>query len=104
ELQALGLSLKVALWSVAGSLPLGLATAWLLARREFFGKALLDALVHLPLLLPPVAVGCLLLLLLGRGGPLDAWLSGAFGITVAFTWKGAAIAAAVMAFPLMVRP
>src|SRR5512138_409382 len=104
EVVALGLSLKVALWSVAGSLPFGLAVAWLLGRRDFFGKTLLDDIVHLPLVLPPVAVGYLLMLLLGRRGPLGGWLFDAFGITVAFTWVGAAIAAAVMAFPLMVRP
>ena len=103
EREALGLSLTVAFWSVLASLPFGLATAWLLARREFFGKALLDVLVHLPLVVPPVVVGYLLLLLFGRRGPLGAWLYETFGLTVAFTWKGAALAAAVMAFPLMVR-
>jgi molybdate transport system permease protein len=103
EHEALGLSLTVAFWSVLASLPLGLATAWLLARREFYGKALLNGLVHLPLVVPPVVVGYLLLLLFGRRGPLGAWLYDAFGVTVAFTWKGAALAAAVMAFPLMVR-
>jgi molybdate transport system permease protein len=103
EREALGLSLTVAFWSVLASLPFGLATAWLLARREFFGKALLNALVHLPLVVPPVVVGYLLLLLFGRRGPLGAWLYETFGLAVAFTWKGAALAAAVMAFPLMVR-
>jgi len=103
EIEALGLSLKVALWSVAGSLPFGLAVAWLLGRREFVGKTLLDGIVHLPLVLPPVVVGYLLLLLLGRQGPLGGWLYDVFGVTIAFTWTGAAIAAAVMAFPLMVR-
>jgi molybdate transport system permease protein len=103
ESEALSLSLRVAVWSVLASLPLGLATAWLLARREFYGKALLNGLVHLPLVVPPVVVGYLLLLLFGRRGPLGAWLYDAFGLTVAFTWKGAALAAAVMAFPLMVR-
>ncbi len=103
EREALGLSLTVAFWSVLVSLPFGLATAWLLARREFFGKALLDVLVHLPLVVPPVVVGYLLLLLFGRRGPLGAWLYETFGLSVAFTWKGAALAAAVMAFPLMVR-
>jgi len=103
EVEALGLSLKVALWSVLGSLPFGLAVAWLLGRREFFGKTLLDGIVHLPLVLPPVVVGYLLLVLLGRNGPLGAWLFEHFGITLAFTWEGAALAAAVMAFPLMVR-
>jgi molybdate transport system permease protein len=103
EAEALRLSLRVAVWSVLASLPLGLATAWLLARREFYGKALLNGLVHLPLVVPPVVVGYLLLLLFGRRGALGAWLYDVFGVTVAFTWKGAALAAAVMAFPLMVR-
>jgi molybdate transport system permease protein len=103
EREALGLSLRVAFWSVTCSLPLGLAVAWLLARREFPGKTLLNGVVHLPLVLPPVAVGYLLLLLLGRNGPLGRLLHDAFGITLPFTWQGAALAAAVMAFPLMVR-
>jgi molybdate transport system permease protein len=103
EREALGLSLTVAFWSVLASLPLGLLTAWLLARREFVGKTLVNGLVHLPLVVPPVVVGYILLLLLGRRGPLGAWLHESFGITLAFDWKGAALAAAVMAFPLMVR-
>ena len=103
EVEALRLSLRVALWSVAGSLPLGLLAAWALARWQFPGKTLLNGLIHLPLVLPPVVVGYGLLVLLGRNGPLGAWLHEAFGITVAFTWKGAALAAAIMAFPLMVR-
>ncbi len=103
EIEAIALSLRVALWAVLWSLPLGIATAWLLARCDFFGKTLLNGVVHLPLILPPVAVGYLLLILLGRRGPVGAWLFDMFGVTVAFTWKGAAIASAVMAFPLMVR-
>ena len=103
EIEAIGLSLRVALWAVLWSLPLGIATAWLLARCDFFGKTLLNGVVHLPLILPPVAVGYLLLILLGRRGPVGGWLFDMFGVTVAFTWKGAAIASAVMAFPLMVR-
>ncbi|MCH8835838.1 MAG: ABC transporter permease subunit, partial [Proteobacteria bacterium] len=103
ETEAIGLSLRVALWAVLWSLPLGIATAWLLARCDFFGKTLLNGVVHLPLILPPVAVGYLLLILLGRRGPVGGWLFDMFGVTVAFTWKGAAIASAVMAFPLMVR-
>ncbi len=103
ELEALSLSLRVALWAVLVSLPLGLATAWLLARHEFVGKTLVDGLVHLPLVVPPVAVGYLLLVLLGRRGPLGGWLYDSFGITLIFTWQGAAVASAVMAFPLMVR-
>lgn len=103
ELEALGLSLKVAVASVTFSLPFGLAAAWLLARRTFPGKALVDGVIHLPLVVPPVVVGFVLLVLLGRRGPLGSWLYDTFGITIAFTWKGAAVAAAVMAFPLMVR-
>ncbi len=103
ETEALALSLRVAFWSVLLSLPLGIAIAWLLARRDFVGKQLVNGLIHLPLVLPPVAIGYLLLLLFGRRGPLGIFLYQTFGITVAFTWKGAAIASAVMAFPLMVR-
>ncbi len=103
ESEAIRLSLRVALWSVATSLPFGLAVAWLLARYEFYGKTLVNGIVHLPLVLPPVVVGYLLLVLLGRRGPLGSWLYDSFGITLAFTWEGAALAAAVMAFPLMVR-
>lgn len=103
EIEALLLSLRVSFWSVLLSLPFGLAMAWLLARRDFPGKHFLNGLVHLPLVLPPVAVGYLLLLLFGRRGPLGIFLHEVFGVTVAFNWKGAAIASAVMAFPLMVR-
>jgi len=103
ELEALVLSLRVALWSVLTSLPAGLLVAWLLARREFYGKAALNAIVHLPLVLPPVVVGYLLLVLLGREGPLGRLLYDLFGVGLPFTWEGAALAAAVMAFPLMVR-
>jgi molybdate transport system permease protein len=103
EGQVIVLSLKVALWSVAVSLPFAVAVSWLLARKDFFGKSLFDAVVHLPLVLPPVVVGYMLLLALGRRGPLGALLYDWFGITVVFTWMGAAIACAVMGFPLMVR-
>jgi len=103
ETEALGLSLRVALWCVALSLPLAIAVAWVLARLDFPGKVVVDGMVHLPLVLPPVVVGYGLLLLLGRRGPLGAWLYDVFGITVAFTWEGAVVASAVMAFPLMVR-
>ncbi|MBE9557968.1 MAG: molybdate ABC transporter permease subunit [Proteobacteria bacterium] len=103
ELEALGLSLRVALASVVCSLPFGLAAAWLLARRSFPGKSLVDGIIHLPLVVPPVVVGYLLLVALGRRGPVGGWLYDSFGISIAFTWKGAAVAAAVMAFPLMVR-
>ena len=103
EAEALALSLRVAGWSVLCSLPFGILLAYLLARRRFWGKALIDGIVHLPLVVPPVVVGYLLLVLLGRRGAIGGWLYDWFGITVIFTWKGAAIAAAVMAFPLMVR-
>ncbi len=103
ETVALLLSLKVALASVAVCLPFGIAAAWLLARVEFFGKTVVDAALHLPLVVPPVVVGYVLLLLLGRNGALGSWLHSTFGITIAFTWIGGALAAGVMAFPLMVR-
>ncbi|WP_282609349.1 molybdate ABC transporter permease subunit [Pelagibius sp. Alg239-R121] len=103
ELDALQLSLRVAFFAVALSVPLGIAAAWLLARCNFPGKAVFDGIVHLPLVLPPVVVGYLLLVLLGREGLIGRWLYEVFDITLAFTWQGAAIAAAVMAFPLMVR-
>jgi molybdate transport system permease protein len=77
--------------------------AWLLARREFYGKNLLNGALHMPLVLPPVAVGYVLLLTLGRNGPVGGWLYDTFGVSVAFTWEGAVVASAVMAFPLMVR-
>ena len=103
ELEAIQLSLKVSLWAVAISLPFGIAVAWVLARCEFPGKSLFDALIHVPLVVPPVVIGYLLLVLLGRKGAIGGWLYDSFGITVAFSWQGAAVAAAVMAFPLMVR-
>ena len=103
EIEALTLSLKVSFWAMACSLPVAVAVAWLLSRCAFAGKMLVDVIVHLPLVLPPVVVGYLLLLLFGNQGPLGQLLQSWFGITVAFTWKGAAIASAVMAFPLVVR-
>ncbi len=103
EIEALGLSLRVAFWAMLCSLPPGIAVAWLLARRDFPGKAALDALVHLPLVVPPVVVGYVLLVVLGRTGPVGGWLYETFGVTLGFSWRGAAVAAAVMAFPLMVR-
>jgi len=103
EWEAIRLSLRVSLWAVAASLPLAVAVAMLLARVRFPGKSLFDAVVHLPLVLPPVVVGYFLLLLLGRKGPLGAWLESTFGLVFAFRWTGAAVAAAVMGFPLMVR-
>lgn len=104
EWQALWLSAKVALCATALCLPTGIATGWLLARREFRGKVLFDALVQLPMVLPPVVPGYLLLLALGTQGPLGGWLQAQFGIVLAFNWKGAVLASAVMAFPLMVQP
>ena len=103
EWEALRLSLAVALRSVAMSFPVAIAIAWLLARRRFPGRTLFDAFVHLPLVLPPVAVGYVLLLLFGIHGPLGGWLDRSFGVRVAFTTNGAALATAVMSFPLMVR-
>ena len=103
EWLALGLSLKVALWATLASLPFALACAWILARTRFPGHGLLNALIHLPLVLPPVVVGYALLVLFGRKGVIGAWLFDTFVLSVTFNWKGAAIAAAVMAFPLMVR-
>jgi molybdate transport system permease protein len=103
ELEALRLSLSVALRSVLVSLPLAIAVAWLLTRRRFAGRLFLDAFVHLPLVLPPVVVGYLLLLLFGVRGPIGRWLYEQFGIQLVFTTAGAALATAVMTFPLMVR-
>ncbi len=103
ELQAIRLSLRVAFWSVTCSLPFGVVVAWVLARRNFPGKVLVDGLVHLPLVVPPVVVGFILLVLFGRRGPIGGWLYDTLGITIIFTWQGAALAAAVVGFPLMVR-
>jgi molybdate transport system permease protein len=100
---AVALSLRVSLWATVASLPLGILVAVALARWEFPGKAVLNGLVHLPLILPPVVTGYLLLLTFGRMGPVGGFLYDWFGITLAFRWTGAALAAAVMAFPLMVR-
>lgn len=102
-LEALRLSLLVALRSVACALPLALGIAWLLARVRFPGRTLFDAFVHLPLVLPPVAIGYVLLLVFGSRGVLGAYLERAFGIHLAFTTAGAALATAVMIFPLLVR-
>ena len=103
EIDALYLTLKVALFSIAICLPTGILVAFILSRTSFPGKWLLDGIVHLPLVMPPVVVGYLLLILLGKRGVIGEWLYETFGITVAFSWTGAAIASAVMAFPLMVR-
>jgi molybdate transport system permease protein len=103
ESEALTLSLSVAARSVLLSLPLALLLAWLLTRRRFPGRTLLDAFVHLPLVLPPVVVGYLLLLLFGARGPIGSWLERVLGVELIFTRNGAALATAVMSFPLMVR-
>jgi molybdate transport system permease protein len=103
ELEVIALSVKVAFWCVAASLPFAIAVAFLLSRYDFPGRSILDAVVHLPLVLPPVVIGYFLLLLLGRRGPLGMFLEQHFGIVVAFRWTGAAIASAVMGFPLLVR-
>jgi molybdate transport system permease protein len=103
ELVAIHLSLKVAAWAVMTSLPVGVAVALLLARGRFWGREILDVFVHLPLILPPVVTGYVLLLLFGRNGPLGRVLAESIGLVFAFRWTGAALASAVMAFPLMVR-
>jgi molybdate transport system permease protein len=103
ETTALLLSLKVAFWSVAASLPFAVALAWVLSRLSFPGKSLFDAIVHLPLVLPPVVVGYFLLLAFGRRGPIGAFLEEYLGITFIFRWTGAALACAVMGLPLLVR-
>lgn len=100
---ALRLSLKVAAVATLASLPVAIGVATLLARGLFPGKTLLDALVHLPLVMPPVVTGYLLLLAFGRRGPIGAWLESTFGLVLSFRWTGAALACAVMGFPLMVR-
>ena len=103
EWTAVRLSLLAAVTAMTASLPFGVAVAWLLARGRFWGKGLLDTIVHLPLILPPVVTGYLLLILFGKKGPIGAFLDQTFGIVFAFRWTGAALACAVMGFPLMVR-
>jgi molybdate transport system permease protein len=100
---AVELSLRIAAVATVVSLPFGVAFAYILARKEFWGKSLLDAVVHLPLVLPPVVTGYLLLITLGRRAPVGAFLADHFGIVFSFRWTGAALACGVMAFPLMVR-
>lgn len=99
----IGLSLKIGLAAMAAMLPVAFALAWLLARARFPGKLLLDTLVHLPLVVPPVVTGWLLLILFGAQGPIGRWLADWFGVTLLFRWTGAALASAIMALPLMVR-
>jgi molybdate transport system permease protein len=103
EIEALMLSLRVAVVAVAGALPLAVAVAFLLARGRFPGRALVDSLVHLPLVLPPVVMGYLLLISFGTKAPLGAWLLETFGIRFAFSWAGAALAAGIITFPFQVR-
>lgn len=103
ELTAIELSLKVGFWAMATSLPVALAVAMLLSRVEFWGRSVLDAIVYLPLVMPPVVTGYILLVLLGRRGVLGQPLADYLGIVIAFRWTGAALASAVMGFPLMVR-
>ncbi len=103
EWTAVRLSLRVAFWATLVSLPFGIVIAFVLARGRFWGHALLNGLVHLPLILPPVVTGYVLLLLFGRRGPIGAFLEQSFGIVFAFNWTGAALACGVMGFPLLVR-
>ncbi|OAT24255.1 permease component of an ABC superfamily molybdenum transporter [Proteus myxofaciens ATCC 19692] len=103
EWQAIILSLKVSTVAVIISLPFGIFMAWLLVRVRFPGKSLLDSIIHLPLVLPPVVVGYLLLISMGRKGFIGEWLYNWFGFSFTFSWRGAALASAVVAFPLMVR-
>ncbi|MBV9260747.1 MAG: molybdate ABC transporter permease subunit [Pseudolabrys sp.] len=103
EWTAIRISLRVALVATAASLPFGIAVAYALARRQFWGKAAVDALVHLPLVLPPVVTGYLLLISFGRKAPLGMFFEKYVGIVFSFRWTGAALACAIMAFPLMVR-
>lgn len=103
ESQALLLSLKVATYSIVWLLPIGIALAWILAKKDFWGKNLLDSVIHLPLVLPPVVIGYLLLISMGRKGFIGSWLYDHFGVVFSFSWKGAVLACIVVALPLMVR-
>ena len=103
EYQALVLSLKVAGFTILWLIPIGISLAWLLAKKQFFGKSLLESLIHLPLVLPPVVIGYLLLIVMGRQGVVGEWLYDVFGIVFSFSWKGAVLACIVVALPLMVR-
>ena len=104
EWTAIELSLRIAIVATACALPFGIAVGWLLARKNFWGKAVLDGIVHLPLVLPPVVTGYLLLVSFGRKGPIGAFLDQHFGLVFSFRWTGAALACGVMGFPLLVRP
>lgn len=103
EIEALTLSLKVAAYSVIWLIPVGIVVAWLLSKRDFWGKSLLDSIIHLPLVLPPVVIGYLLLIALGRQGWAGQWLYELLGVSFAFNWKGAVVACFVVSLPLMVR-
>jgi molybdate transport system permease protein len=104
EWAAVELSLRVAVVATLVATPIGIALAWALARHEFWGKSIVDAVIHLPLVLPPVVTGYLLLLTFGKRGLVGAWLYDHLGIVFAFRWTGAALACGVMSFPLLVRP
>src|SRR5205085_5204844 len=104
EWTAIALSLRVAVVATVAALPFGIAIAWVLARKAFWGKALPHGIVHLPLVLPPVVTGYLLLIAFGRRGPIGAFLADQFGIVFSFRWTGAALACGIMGFPLLVRP
>ncbi|MGR5117677.1 molybdate ABC transporter permease subunit [Vibrio astriarenae] len=103
EVQALTLSLKVASYALVWLIPIGIGLAWLLSRKQFFGKAIVDSIIHLPLVLPPVVIGYLLLITMGRQGAVGGWLLKHFNIVFSFDWKGAVLACIVVALPLMVR-
>ncbi|HZO47944.1 MAG TPA: molybdate ABC transporter permease subunit [Xanthobacteraceae bacterium] len=103
EWTAIHLSIRIAVVATVVALPFGIAVAWVLARKDFWGKSLLDGIVHLPLVLPPVVTGYLLLISFGRRGPIGAFLDEHFGIVFSFRWTGAVLACGVMAFPLLVR-
>ncbi len=103
EWSAISLSLKVAFWAMLASLPLGIVTALILARGRFWGKSILNGVVHLPLVMPPVITGYLLLLSLGKRAPLGQFLNDYLGLSFSFRWTGAALACGIMGFPLMVR-
>jgi len=104
EWTAIALSLRISIVATAFALPCGIALGWVLARKDFWGKTLLDGIIYLPLVLPPVVTGYLLLISFGRRGPIGAFLDHYFGIVFSFRWTGAALACGVMGFPLMVRP
>src|ERR1700677_3849282 len=104
EWTAIELSLRIAIVATVCALPFGIALGWLLARKNFWGKALVDGIVYLPLVLPPVVTGYLLLISFGRRGPIGAFLADHFGIVFSFRWTGAALSCGIMGFPLMVRP